>query len=232
MAIIIVTIIFRVILAPLMHTQTKSSYQMNKIQPEIEKIQQRFEGDQMRINEETQKLYAEAKFNPLAGCLPMLLQMPIFIALFQVLREMGTRAEVSNYTFYQIIPDLVKSPSDVFAVGFVPFIPYFILLLVFAGATFLPMILQQVGNTSKQAKQTLIMGAFMSLFMLWIGWGSPAGVLLFWGTSSVLGIAQQQITQRMLKKKDAEAAAAEAMKPIEVDVTRKVRKPRPKKKSK
>lgn len=231
LAIIIVTVIFRVLLAPLMHTQTKSTYQMSKIQPEIEKIQKKFEGDQVRINEETQKLYAEAKFNPLAGCLPMLLQMPIFIALFQVLREMASRSEVTGYTFYQIIPDLVISPSEAWAQGFAAFIPYFVVLIIFAGATFLPMVLQQVGNNSKQAKQTLLMGIVMSVFMLWIGWGSPAGVLLFWGTSSLIGIAQQQITQRMLKKKEEREAEEIVLKPIEVDVTRKVKKPRPKKKS-
>ena len=73
------------------------------------------------------------------------------------------------------------------------------------------------------------MSGVMSLFMLWISWGSPAGVLLFWGASSLIGVAQQQISLRIMKKKDAEAAETIEVKPIEVDVTRKVKKPRPKK---
>ena len=93
------------------------------------------------------------------------------------------------------------------------------------------MVLQQMGNKDNpQRKQTLIMSGVMSLFMLWISWGSPAGVLLFWGASSLIGVAQQQISLRIMKKKDAEAAETIEVKPIEVDVTRKVKKPRPKKK--
>ena len=75
-----------------------------------------------------------------------------------------------------------------------------------------------------------MMSGFMSLFMLWISWGSPAGVLLFWGVSSLIGIAQQQISMRIMKSKDAEQAEVIDVKPVEVDVTRKAKKPRPKKK--
>ena len=128
LAIIIVTIIFRIIVAPIMHKQAKSNFKMQKIQPQIAKIQERFAGDQVRQSQEMQKLYAEAKFNPLAGCVPMLLQMPIFIALFQVLREMGNRAEVQNYAFYGLVPDLVQTPAGAFALGFGPFVPYLVLM--------------------------------------------------------------------------------------------------------
>ena len=86
LAIIILTVIFRLLITPLMYKQTKSTHDMNKIQPLMKSIQDRFNDDPARHQEEMQKLYAEAKFNPLAGCLPILLQMPIFIALFQVLQ--------------------------------------------------------------------------------------------------------------------------------------------------
>lgn len=161
----------------------------------------------------------------------MILQMPIFIALFQVLSEMGQRTEGTSYAFYNLVPSLVSTPSQAFSQGFGTFVPYVVLMIIFAGATFLPMVLQQMGNKDNpQRKQTLIMSGVMSLFMLWISWGSPAGVLLFWGASSLIGVAQQQISLRIMKKKDAEAAETIEVKPIEVDVTRKVKKPRPKKK--
>ena len=197
----------------------------------MQEIQRKYADDPMRQQEEMQKLYAEAKFNPLAGCLPMILQMPIFIALFQVLSEMGQRTEGTSYAFYNLVPSLVTTPSQAFSQGFGTFVPYVVLMIIFAGATFLPMVLQQMGNKDNpQRKQTLIMSGVMSLFMLWISWGSPAGVLLFWGASSLIGVAQQQISLRIMKKKDAEAAETIEVKPIEVDVTRKVKKPRPKKK--
>ena len=87
LAIILFTIVFRLLLMPLMLSQTRSSYQMQKVQPMLKEIQARWSNDPVRMQEETQKLYADAKFNPLASCIPMLIQMPIFIALFQVLRN-------------------------------------------------------------------------------------------------------------------------------------------------
>ena len=83
-----------------MHKQAKSNYAMQKVQPKIQALKDRFPDDPTRQSQEMQKIYAEMKFNPLAGCLPMLLQMPIFIALFQVLREMGDRIGEGTYSFY------------------------------------------------------------------------------------------------------------------------------------
>lgn len=200
------------------------------MQPLIQELQTKYGDDPQRLNQEMQKLYAEVKFNPIAGCLPMLLQMPIFIALFQVLNEMGSRTHGTTYEFYNLVPSLVTTPSQAFADGIGAFIPYVILMIIFAGATFLPMVLQQANNNSAQRKQMIIMAAVMSLFMLWISWNSPAGVLLFWGASSLLGIAQQRISLRIMKRRDAEQEEVIEVKPIEVDVTRKTKKPRPKKK--
>ena len=234
MAIILVTILFRIALIPLMSGQIKSSYQMQKIQPKIQEVQQRFADDPVRQQEEMQKLYAEAKFNPIAGCLPLFLQMPIFMALFQVLREMPTYIEKyglteGNYEFYNLVPNLTYSPAEALGVSVNAFIPYLILLVVFAGATFLPMVLQQINApNSQQRRQTLMISAFMSVFMLFIGWSSPGGVLMFWGVSSLIGVAQQQITTRLLKKADEKKAEEMIdVEPVRVDVTRKAKKKRP-----
>lgn len=232
LSIIIVTVIFRVLISPLMHKQTKSSFQMQKVQPLMKEIQAKYANDPQRQQEEIRKLYAEAKFNPIAGCLPMLLQMPIFMALFQVLSEMSSRTEGSTYEFYHLIPSLVMHPSEAYAQSFGTFVPYLILMVIFAGGTFLPMVLMQMANKDNpQRKQTIIMAAAMSIFMLFISWNSPAGVLLFWGTSSLIGIAQQQISMKIMKRKDALASETIEVKPIEVDVTRKAKKKRPTKKS-
>lgn len=233
LAIIIITILFRILVAPLMHKQAKSNFQMQKIQPKLQELQTKFANDPQRQQEEMQKLYAEAKFNPLAGCLPMLLQMPIFVALFQVLREMGQREEVQNYCFYNIVPNLIMTPQQALADGFGTFVPYVILMIIFAGATFLPMVMMQLkSENTQQRNQTLIMGGVMSLFMLWISWSSPAGVLLFWGASSLIGIAQNQLTLAICRKEDAKKAEDKALevKPVEVNVTRKEKKKRPTKK--
>lgn len=231
LAIIIITVIFRLIMLPIMHKQTKSSFAMKKMNPEMERIKSLYADDKMKQSEEMQKLYAEAKFNPISGCIPMFIQMPIFIALFQVLRELPDRGiDITQYTFYNIVPNLVISPKDAWEIGFVQSIPYLVLIIIFAGATFLPMILQQQGGDGKQKKQMLIMSGVMSVMMLFVGWGSPAGVLLFWGTSSLLALAQQQISMRLLKNKEKEAEAEKEFQPVKVDVVRKEKTKRPRKK--
>ena len=232
LAIIIITLIFRAAITPLMYTQSKSSYNMRKIQPLITQIKERFPDDVQRQNEETQKLYAQAKFNPLAGCVPMLIQMPIVIALFQVLREMSERvSDTTNYVFFHLVPDLTLTPADAFAINVPTFIPYIVLLAIFALCTFIPtLLMQNQSQDPQQKKMTLIMVVVMSIMMIWIGWSSPAGVLLFWGASSLLAIAQQQISMRIIEKKDAETEAPAYELPSEVNVTRKVKKPRPTKK--
>lgn len=232
MAIILVTIVFRLIITPLTVGQTKSSYQMQKITPKINQIKERFPDDTARQNEEIQKLYADAKYNPLAGCVPMLLQMPIFIALFTVLRNIGDYITTSTtFTFYNIIPDLLLTPSDTFAQGFGPFIPYLILMLIFALVTFLPMVLTQLNSpASSQRTQMFVMAGVMSIMMLWISWGSPAGVLLFWGVSSIIAVIQQQVVTTSLKRKDSQAEEELAEQQVIVDVERKAKKKRPTKK--
>ena len=229
LAILIFTVIFRAILTPLMIKQTRSTYTMQKMQPKVKEIQDRFADDPARVQQETQRLYAEAKYNPLAGCLPMLLQMPIFIALFQALRNIQDFVSwQGDFTFYNIIPDLLKTPGEMWEQGIAACMPYIILMIIFAGATFLPMLFQQTGQ---QGRSTMVMAIVMTVFMLWIGWSSPAGVLMYWGVSSLLGVLQSTLARRHFKKQDEAREALEAeIKPVIIDVTRKPKKKRPTKK--
>ncbi len=226
LAIIVVTIIFRAILTPLVFKQQKSTFQMQKMQPMMNKIRETFADDPVRQNQEMQKIYADSQFNPLAGCLPMIIQIPIFMALFTALRSLSGE----GYSFYSIIDDLTLAPSGAIENGPADFAPYLVLMLVFAFATFLPMVIQQRKQQGPQKNQMMIMFGVMSVFMLWVGWGSPAGVLLYWGMSSVLAIVQMQVSQRVLKKRDAERESEVEVKPIEVNVTRRPQKKRKSKK--
>ncbi len=234
MAIILITRVFRIIIYPITRKQYKSTYAMQKMQPQLKAIREKYADDQQRQQEETMKLYQEAKFNPLSGCLPMVLQMPIFIALYQVLLNLsghiekvtGSLPENVSATFYQIIPDLTLSPSTVFfSQGVLAVIPYIILVLLFGVSILVPMFLNKSAD-----KQTKIMSIVMAAVMLWFGWTVPAGVLLYWDVSSIIGIGQQTMSQRLLKKKD-ELKEADEIKPIMVDVERKEHKSRPTKKN-
>lgn len=232
-AILIITVIFRLLITPLMYKQAKSSYQMQKIQPAIKALQTKYADDPVKLNTEQQRLYAEAKFNPLASCIPMLLQMPIFIALFQVLRSMNERVpNITDYTFLNIVPNLVQTPGDAIAVGIGYAVPYILLLIIFAVCTFIPSLLQLKDTTDKQQRnQTLMMTALMGVMMIFIGFGSPAGVLLFWGASSILAIFQQQGSLYFIKKKDKNEAPIVVNEPVKIEVTRKEQKKRQHKKS-
>ena len=233
MAIILLTVVFRLCIMPLMLSQPRSSFQMQNVQPLLKDIQTRFADDPLRIQEETQKLYAEAKFNPLASCVPMLIQMPIFIALFQVLRNIQNYLPgYSEFRFYNIVPNLLATPSEVMGQGLVEFIPYGILIIIFVGATFLPMLLQQRDNKDTQQKnQMYMMSIIMGVMMLFVSWSSPAGVLVFWGVSGIIAVLTQQIYMRHLKRTDKELELQQIeVQPVKVEVERRVKKKRPKKK--
>lgn len=233
LAIILFTIVFRLIMMPLMTSQTKSSVMMQKMQPKIKSLQEKFADDPVRLQQETQKLYADAKFNPLAGCVPMLIQMPIFIALFQMLRNIQDWLPLyNNFSFYNIVPNLLMTPAEAMEAGMVTFIPYLVLIILFVGATFLPMLLQQRDNTDQtQKNQMYMMSIIMGLMMLFVSWSSPAGVLLFWGVSGVIAVIFQQTYTRYLKNKmQREEEEAIEVKPVQVEVERKVKKKRPTKK--
>jgi YidC/Oxa1 family membrane protein insertase len=224
LAIVLFTVVIRLILLPLTFKQQKSMADMQVLSPMLQEMQTKYADDPQRLNEEMMKFYAEHKFNPLAGCLPMLIQMPVFFALFQVLREHVP----SGASFYDILPDLTMNAGAVFsASGIVAAIPYVIFVALFGVLTFLPMYLQQNSNS-----MTKSMGLVMTIMMLFVGWGSPAGVVLYWVTSSAWGVVQQQL---IFKKKkhdvEVEQAAIAATKPVEVNVVRKAVKPRPRKKS-
>lgn len=204
LAIIILTILIRLLLWPLTAKQVKSTLAMQKVTPQIKKIQEKYKDDKEKQQEELMKFYSDNKVNPFASCLPMLLQMPIFIALYQVLGGtpdkpgllMQHLASNGAGTFFGIIPDISTSASQVFASGnYLTFIPYVLLVIIFGLSVWLPQAI-----TPNAEKTQKMMGIYMGAFMLFIGWSVPAGVLLYWDTSSILGILQQQLTTSAMKK--------------------------------
>ena len=228
LAIIILTFIIRLILTPLTLKSTRSSAQMQVLQPKLLEIQETYANDPVRQQEELRKIYSEHKFNPLGGCLPMLLQMPIFFALFTVLKQVPTEAH-----FYGILPSLADSVAQVVATaGFAGAWVYILLDLLFGGLTFLPMWMNTRNSTAgQQQSQTLIMGVVMAGMMVWFGWSVPVGVLLYYNTSAAWGVIQTQfITNRVLEKYKKEEAERLANAPVQVHVVRKEQKPRPRKK--
>ena len=231
LSIIILVVIIRLLLTPLMLKSTKSTARMQVLQPKLAAIQERYADDPQRQAEEMQKFYAENKFNPMGGCLPLLIQMPILIALFTLLRSIDTyfpEAKAQGFSFFTVIPDLLTSPSQAFTQGIGTAIPYIVALLLFAVLTLIPQLYMSRNQTGAQAQSMKMMSIVMALMMMFIGWGLPSGVLLYYDVSSAWQVIQQIfVTQKVIEKAKAEEEERMANAPIEVDVVRRERKQRP-----
>lgn len=227
-AVIILTVIVRLLIMPLMTKSTASTARMQALQPLLQEIQDKYQDDPVRMNEEMRKFQAEHNFNPLGGCLPMLLQMPIFFALFTVARNVP-----ENASFLNIIPHLSQSVTGAIATsGWRGAAVYIFFDVLFGVMTFVPMIMNlRTMTDDAQRQQSLLMGLMMGGMMIWFGIQVPAAVLLYYDTSAIWQVIQQQlVTNRVMEKVKAEEAERLQNQPVKVDVVRKERKPRPKKK--
>lgn len=185
-AIILLTITVRIILLPLTIKQTKSLQAMQKIQPQLKKLQEKYKDDKEKLQKEMMKFYAENKVNPLGGCLPLLLQLPIFFALFRML--MGNKA--LQKASFLVIPSLSKSAGD-FSPTAYQALPYDLLIILMVATTYYS---QKMITTDPQQAKMMIP---MTLLMAFIAWRLPAGILIYWVTTNIWTVAQQYITMRM-----------------------------------
>lgn len=177
LAIILFTVLIRLLLHPLNKKQFDSMKSMQSLQPEIEKLKKQYKDDQQTFNTKTMELYKERGVNPTAGCLPILLQMPILIALYNSilgLQELKTAA-------FLWLPSLGKTGDMT-------------LVIATALVTFLQTYIQQklTPNTSGNNPNTFLL-FMMPLFIFMVGRGLPAGILVYWFTSTLIGTIQQYI---------------------------------------
>ena len=186
-AIIIMTILLRLLMWPLTLKSYTNMAIMQQMQPEMQRIQRLYANDKMRLQMEMMKLYQTHKTSPMAGCLPMLIQIPIFFALYKALL---VSVAMRNAHFLWI--------HDLSAMD-----PYFILPILMGATMFLQQRLQsskQVSSTSNDAvAQTQKMMQWMPvLFTIMFAW-MPAGLVLYWTVSNVFGIIQMQIIKKQSK---------------------------------
>ncbi len=190
-AIVILTLIVRLILWPLTAIQIRSSQRMGKLQGKIQEIKEKYNGDQQRIGQETMKLYGEYGINPFAGCLPILIQLPIFIGLYYMLQ---TSSEI-RFAHFLWIDDLSQPDSLSFLPSIFGF-PLHVLPLVNAFFTYIQMNISPM-PTADKAQKTMF--KLMPVIMLLFFYTFPSGVVLYWTVQSLLGIAQ---TLYVIKTKD------------------------------
>jgi YidC/Oxa1 family membrane protein insertase len=184
LAIIVLTILVRICTAPLMAKQMRSAERMRALQPRMKELQEKYKDDRQKQSEATMKLYREEKVNPVAGCLPLLLQFPVLIGLFYALRSsIGLR----HAPFALWINDL-SQPATLFVLPGLDF-PIRLLPLVMGASMFVQQkMTPTTGMDPTQARMMLIM---MPAMMLFISYTFPSGLVLYWTVSNLLGIAQQ-----------------------------------------
>lgn len=181
-AIILLTILVKLILWPLSAKSYRSMAKMRVIAPEIQRMKEEFGDDRMRFSQEMMALYKKEQVNPLSGCLPLLLQMPIFLALYWVLME---SVELRHAPWLAWIQDL--SAMD----------PWFILPLLMGLTMFIQQRLNPQPTDPMQAKVFAMMPIIFTVFLLFF----PAGLVLYWIVNNLLTILQQGLINKSVESK-------------------------------
>ncbi len=198
-AVILLTVIVKLVFWPVTHKGTESMKRMQKLQPELKKLREKYKNAPKKLQEKQMLLYRENKVNPLAGCLPMIIQIPVFIGLFTVLRS----AVELRYARFLWISDL-SEPEGILA-GVLPFpaTGLNILPLLMTGT----MVLQQRMMPSGADPQQQKMMAFMPVMMLFIFYNMPSALVLYWSVSQLLSILQLYLQKRRDQATTAVATA-------------------------
>lgn len=181
-AIVVLTTLIKVLFFPLTHKSFTSMKGMQAIQPKVKAMQAKYKNDKQKLNIELMALYKTHKVNPMSGCLPILMQLPVFIALYNIL---FTSIELRHAPFLLWMTDL--STKD----------PYYILPLVMGASMFYQQKIQPTQVDPSQAKIMLMMPIVFTFMFL----NFPSGLVLYWLTNNILTISQQCITQKLIAKK-------------------------------
>jgi len=180
-AIILLTVLIKLVFFKLSAMSYRSMANMRKVAPKMAEIKERYGDNREKLGQEMMKLYKTEKINPLSGCLPILVQMPVFIALYWVLME---SVELRQAPFFLWIEDL--SIKD----------PLFILPLLMGASMFIQFKLNPTPPDPMQARVMQLMPVIFTVFFLWF----PAGLVLYWVVNNVLSIAQQYVITKQIEK--------------------------------
>jgi YidC/Oxa1 family membrane protein insertase len=194
-AIIILAAATKLIFYPLTQSSLRSMKMMHHLQPQIKELQDKYKNDAMKLNTAMMALYKENKVNPMSGCLPMLLQVPVFIALYNVLL-FSIELRASGFVGY--IRDL-SAPDVLMTIGGMPI---HLMPVIMTGSTYL---LQSQTPVAPAQKGMMYV---MPLFMLFFMYSFPSGVILYWTVNNILSALQQYLVNLAEDRKMAAAAEA------------------------
>jgi YidC/Oxa1 family membrane protein insertase len=215
-AIIMLTILVRLVLYPLTAKQARSMIAMQRVQPEIKKLQAKYKDDKQKLNEEMMKFYKENKINPFGGCLPLLAQMPIFISLFRVLHDPQKYVPKGSQFYANMCQTAAcKAPKmDFFGMNLsdsagghhsslAAALPYWLLVGGVVVTAYLQQRQTMKNSPGGQNQQAQIIGKVMPLVFAFISINLPAGVVLYFFVSNLWQMGQQEL---ILRKMDSSPA--------------------------
>ncbi|MGP1440445.1 MAG: membrane protein insertase YidC [Treponema sp.] len=202
-SILVITLIMRLLFFPLTKKSSKATRKMQEMQPKIKELQEKYKGNPQRLNTEMARLYQQAGYSPLSGCLPMLIQIPFLFAMF---------ALFNNYFEFRgasFIPGWIgdlSSGDSVWRFGFtVPFLGWTdlrILPIIYVASQLVFGKVTQTGPQDNSNPSMQMMVYFMPLFFFFIFYNAPSGLLLFWTASNILMLIQQIIINKALDKEE------------------------------
>lgn len=197
-AIISLTVIVRLIIFPLTSKQTRSSLAMQRLQPYIKQLQQKHKDDRTALNQAMMEFYRDNKVNPLASCFPLVIQLPIFFALFMVLKNFEAPAGTSdNFTFlFGFVTDIrqhINNASEAFPKNWVG--TGWLLLLFYIGSQMLSTVTMMTSPNPQQKYLFMLMPIFFSLFIVRF----PIGVMLYWITTNLWSLGQYLVIVKFSK---------------------------------
>jgi YidC/Oxa1 family membrane protein insertase len=194
-SIVVLTLIVRIVIVPLTVKQIRSMQKLQVVAPELKALQQKYKHDKKRQQEEIMSFYRENKVNPAASCLPMLLQIPVFIALFFVLRdfeeEVFPKYPASDLGFLGIVPSITEPVSAHWS--------GYLLVVLYVASQLLSTML--MATTMDKTQRTIFM-ALPFVFVFFII-SFPTGLMLYWVTTNLWTIGQGVITRRLIPKPQA-----------------------------
>ncbi len=197
-AILIVTVLIKIVFFPLANKSYVAMSKMKKLQPEMTKIRERFTEDKVRQQQEMMELYKREKVNPMAGCLPIVIQIPVFFALYKVL---FVTIEMRHAPFYGWIKDLsAADPTSMFNLfGLIPWDPPAVLMVgIWPLIMGLTMFIQQKMNPAPADPVQEKIFLFMPLFFTYLLASFPAGLVIYWAWNNALSVLQQYVIMRRM----------------------------------
>lgn len=209
--IIVLTFILKLLMFPISKKQSLSTLKMQELQPKIQVLQKKYANDQQKLQAEMSKVYQEAGYNPLSGCLPLLFQFLILWAMFNLFNNyFDFRGSVFIKGW---IPDLTKGDSVYTFKKAIPLLgtELRILPIIYVGTQILSSKITQMQNVSNNGSkgQMILMTYGLPIFFFFMFYSASSGLLLFWLTSNILSIIQQIIINKMMKNKKKEMAVTE-----------------------